>query len=109
MKLSMELPRGYFLRPVPDPYSEKTAVYSYSREWSFSGSTLRMKADLVSNVQSRVCETEVIKAIVSVREKGKANRNQALRFMKITQGPASAQIDRLLNGSPSSGRSFWGR
>jgi Domain of Unknown Function with PDB structure (DUF3857)/Transglutaminase-like superfamily len=109
MKLAMEVPKGYFLRPVPDPYSEKTAVYSYSRDWSFSGSTLRMKADLLSNVQSRVCGTEVIKAIVSVREKGKAKRNQALSFMKITQRPASAQIDRLIHGGPSSGRPYFGR
>jgi hypothetical protein len=104
LKLAMELPKGYFLRPVPDPYSEKTAVYSYSREWSFSGSTLKMKADLVSNVQSRVCGTEVIKAIVSVREKGKTNRNPPLRLMKMTQVPAAAQIDRLMHG-----RSYFGR
>src|SRR5262249_34699392 len=32
-KLAMELPKGFFLRPVPGPYSEKTAVYSFSREW----------------------------------------------------------------------------
>jgi transglutaminase-like putative cysteine protease len=108
MKLAMELPKGVFLRPVPDRYTEKTAVYSYSREWSFSGSTLKMNTELVSSVPNRVCGTEVIKAIVSVREKGKANRNPPLRLMKTTQVPASAQIDRLLHGNPSSGRPYFG-
>jgi Domain of Unknown Function with PDB structure (DUF3857)/Transglutaminase-like superfamily len=109
MKMAMELPKGVFLQPVPEPHSEKTSVYSYRREWSFSGSTLKMKTELVSNVPSRVCGTEIIKAIVSVREKGKASRNPPLRLLKMTQGPAAAQIDRLMHGSPSQGRSYFGR
>jgi hypothetical protein len=108
-RLTMELPKGVFVRPVPEPYAEKTAVYSYKREWFFSGSTLKMKAELISNVQSRVCASDIIKAIVSVREKGKAARNPPLRLLKMMQLPASAQIERLTHGNPTPGRAFFGR
>jgi transglutaminase-like putative cysteine protease len=108
-KLTMELPKGVFVRPVPGPHSEKTPVYSYKRDWAFSGSTLTMKTELISNVPSRVCSPETIKAIVSMREKGKAARNPPLRFMKLMQQPASTQIERLTGGGSSLGRPYFGR
>ncbi len=107
-KLAMQVPKGVFIRPVPGPHSEKTPVYSLKREWSFSGSTLRTKTELISNAASRVCSPEIIQAIATVRDKGKKARNPPLRLMKLVQAPASAQIDRLTRGG-STGRSFFGR
>ena len=94
--VSMEFPKGTFIQPVPKPHTEKTAVYLYKKEWSFSGNTFRVKTELTSTVQSRTCSPEVIKAVVTAREKGKTARNASLHIMKLVRSPASAQMGGVL-------------
>jgi Transglutaminase-like superfamily/Domain of Unknown Function with PDB structure (DUF3857) len=108
-KITMEFPKGVFIQPVPEPYSEKTPVYLLKKEWSFSGNTLRMKTELTSSVRSRACSPELIKAITTAREKGKTARNGSFRIMKLVHSPASAQMEGLLGRRPASGGSYFGR
>ena len=105
-KISMEFPKGVYVQPVPGPHTEKTPVYLLKKEWSFSGNTFRMKTELTSSVQSRACSPELIKAVATAREKGKAGRNASFRIMKLVRSPASSQLEGLLGRR---GGSFLGR
>jgi hypothetical protein len=89
--ITIELPDDLALKAVPHAVFERTSLYSFTKEWSYSGQKLVIKTELVSRAPHRACSSDDIQAIVAQQEADPYEYDPILHFERQEVGLTRAK------------------
>lgn len=93
-QVTITLPEDIVLKSVPPRVEENTDIYSYVRQWSFEGHTLKIHTELISKTPHRVCSPKQIQEIVSEGDNNPNEYDPLLRFVHRSSQENQASLSR---------------